>query len=246
MLKLRELGIPTGKLQDLSNWLIDNVKSKVLPQLRVPSHFGNMYNAAVWAQILYILENYARSNNTIYFGSYGSGATCISGLLKVEKGFKPFIRKKPRINDFIRHKERKSVQEYELIKSGKIEPRVNLLGRITEHEKNHNRGFTLHFCDEGCLIPNIRGLDRCPQGHSGYHERFFPLFAVLETDPVIRKDLHDLSYLSEGYVRVADTAKKGRPLEYEIRRIENGAEANCKIKGLLNWSPLYVPTDVIY
>jgi 3-hydroxy-3-methylglutaryl CoA synthase len=247
-LKLKELGIPTSKFEDLSNWLIDNVKSKFLPQLRVPSHFGNMYNAAVWAQILYILENYARSNNTIYFGSYGSGATCISGLLKVEKHFKPLIRKKPRINDFIVHKEKTSIQEYELIKSGKIEPRVNILGRITEHEKNKSRGFTLHFCDEGCIIPNIRGLDRCPQGHSGYHERFFPLFAVLESEPVVNKDLHDLSYLSKGYVRVADNAEKGKPLEYEIRRIENGAEAeaNCKVKGLLNWSPLYVPTSNIY
>ena len=42
-----------------------------------PMYFGNMYNAAVWAQIVYILENYARTNDTIYFGSYGSGATCI-------------------------------------------------------------------------------------------------------------------------------------------------------------------------
>ncbi|GAH05620.1 unnamed protein product, partial [marine sediment metagenome] len=45
-----------------------NFTEKVLPQLRVPSHFGNMYNASIWAQIIYILENYARVNDTIYFG----------------------------------------------------------------------------------------------------------------------------------------------------------------------------------
>ena len=64
-------------------------------------HFGNMYSAAVWAQIIYIIENYARVNDTIYFGSYGSGATCISGLLKIKRKFKEIVDKGPKINDYI-------------------------------------------------------------------------------------------------------------------------------------------------
>ena len=87
-LKLRERGYSSESLEKVSYKLIRNFKGKVLPQLRVPSHFGNMYNASVWAQIIYILEEYAREDDVIYFGSYGSGATCISGLMKVNPGFK--------------------------------------------------------------------------------------------------------------------------------------------------------------
>ncbi|MFX1589443.1 MAG: hydroxymethylglutaryl-CoA synthase family protein, partial [Promethearchaeota archaeon] len=147
-LKLRERGYSSETLEKLSHILVRNVKGKVLPQLRVPSHFGNMYNASVWAQIIYILEQYAHANDTIYFGSYGSGATCISGLLKVKEGFKRVVDRPPKINDFIEYKERKSVKEYELIKNGKSTPKI-VLGKIVEHEKNNKRGFTLHFCDEG-------------------------------------------------------------------------------------------------
>ncbi|MFX0011316.1 MAG: hydroxymethylglutaryl-CoA synthase, partial [Candidatus Hermodarchaeota archaeon] len=167
-LKLKERGYSSETLEKISYSLIKNVKGKVLPQLRVPSHFGNMYNAAVWAQIIYILENYAQPQDTIYFGSYGSGATCISGLLKVREGFRDVVDKTPKVNDFLENKERKTVQEYELIKNGSLQPKT-VLGKIVEHDQNHARGFTLHFCDKGCIIPDIKGLDHCPKGHSGYH-----------------------------------------------------------------------------
>ena len=114
-LKLKEKGFSSDRLENWAHWINSNLKDKVFPQLRVPMHFGNMYNAAVWSQIQYILENYAHVNDTIYFGSYGSGATCISGLLKVKPQFKNIIKYGPKINDYIKFKERKSVQEYELI-----------------------------------------------------------------------------------------------------------------------------------
>jgi 3-hydroxy-3-methylglutaryl CoA synthase len=243
-LKLREKGYSSERLELISQWLITNVKTRVFPQLRVPSHFGNMYNASVWAQILYILENYSRVDDTIYFGSYGSGATCISGLLKVQPRYKSVVDKEPKINDFINHKERRSVQEYELIKSGN-RPQI-VLGHIIEHEQNNQRGFTLRFCDEGCIIPNVRGLNYCPKGHSGYHERFFPLFAVLDSNPIINANLNDLKYLCNGLVRIAPNAKKGNSLEYEIRRIEPQNEQDLTAVGLLNWSPIYIPVHLIY
>ncbi|MFX1600155.1 MAG: hydroxymethylglutaryl-CoA synthase family protein, partial [Promethearchaeota archaeon] len=239
-LKLKEKGYSSPTLERFSYWVNTNIKERVLPQLNVPMHFGNMYNASLWAQIIYLLENQARVYDTIYFGSYGSGATCISGLLKVQEGFNEIIKKGPHINDFINLKEKKSVQEYELIKNGSTKPKI-LLGHIIEHEQNNNRGFTLHFCDEGCLIPNIKGLNTCPKGHSGYHKRFFPLFAKLDSDPIVQTDCNDLKYLKKGLVRVADTARKGSSLEYEIRRVENENEEDINAKGLLNWSPIYIP-----
>jgi 3-hydroxy-3-methylglutaryl CoA synthase len=240
-LKLNERGFTSSSLERLSYWVNTNIKARVLPQLRVPMHFGNMYNAAIWAQILFLLENHAHVKDTIYFGSYGSGATCITGLLKVSDRFKEIVEKGPQINDFIHLKKKQSVLEYELIKNGDVTPIV-LVGKITEHEKNNNRGFTLHFCDDGCIIPNIKGLDHCPKGHSGLHERFFPLFAVLSSEPMnYNNDHEDLSYLSKGFVRVAGHVSKGNSLEYEIRRVETENEQNVNAKGLLNWSPIYIP-----
>ncbi len=92
-LKLRDRGYSSETLENISHKLIGNFTEKVLPQLRVPSHFGNMYNASIWAQLIYILENSARIDATIYFGSYGSGATCISGLMKVKGTFKRIVDK---------------------------------------------------------------------------------------------------------------------------------------------------------
>ena len=244
-LKLKEKGLSSDRLENWAHWVNTNVKEKVLPQLRVPMHFGNMYNAAVWSQIQYILENYALANDTIYFGSYGSGATCISGLLKVKPQFKSVIKFGPKINDYIKFKERKSVQEYEQIKSGIIEVK-SLLGRISQHKLNEDRGFTLHFCDEGCIIPNIEGLNYCPKGHSGYHERFFPLFATLDSNPITYSNPNDLSYLNKGLVRIAWNVRKGNSLEYEVRRVENKEEVDFNAIGLLNWAPIYIPVQNIY
>lgn len=244
-LKLRERGYSSETLESISHKLIGNFTDKVLPQLRVPSHFGNMYNAAVWAQIIYILENYGRANDTIYFGSYGSGATCISGLLKVKDTFKNVIDKSPQINDFIKNKELKSISEYEQIKAGEFSQKT-YLGKIVEHKKNKKRGFTLHFCDEGCILPNIEGLNHCPRGHSGFHKKFFPLYAVLESEPIENPNENNLTYLYNGLVRIAKEVKPGSCLEYEIRRLVNEDKTNFNAIGLLNWSPMYYPVQNIY
>ncbi|KKN18244.1 hypothetical protein LCGC14_0957620, partial [marine sediment metagenome] len=246
-LKLNELGLSSSKLERVSRWLISSVKGRVLPQLRVPIHFGNMYCASVWAQVIYLCENYAKVNDTLYFGSYGSGATCISGLLKIQDTFKEVVKKGPRIDDFIHLKRKQSVSEYELIKTGDLKPIV-MLGKIVEHENNNERGFTLHFCDEGCIIPNIKGLDRCPKGHTGFHKRFFPLFATLTSAPVVHNGVDGLKYLNSSYVRVAGNVSKGNSLEYEIRRVETEFEENENAIGLLNWAPIYIniPKHHIY
>ncbi|MBN1802291.1 MAG: hydroxymethylglutaryl-CoA synthase family protein [Candidatus Lokiarchaeota archaeon] len=246
-LKLKEKGLASDSLEHFSNWVVSNVKGRVLPHLRVPMHFGNMYNASVWAQVCYILENHARDNDTIYFGSYGSGATCISGLLKVKPSFKDVIDLGPKVNDFIKNKTRASVQDYEMWKAGTKQPDF-VLGRITEHEENAHRGFILHFCDEGCIIPNVKGLNYCPKGHSGFHTRFFPLYAVLESDDLVHTDRLDTRFLKDGLVRVAHTTQKESILEYEMRRVFPKDETNASYTavGMLNWIPMYIPVDHIF
>jgi len=234
---LKEKGLSSSKLENLSNWVMSNIKAKILPHLSVPMHFGNMYNAALWSQIQYIIEDFANENDTIYFGSYGSGATAIAGLLKLKSGFHKTVEKSPKISDYINYKQRKSIQEYELIKEGKYTPDF-AIGKIKAHELNEDRGFTLHFCDEGCIIPDIDGLDHCPQGHSGFHERFFPLYARLVSNP-IHLTSYDLSYLNKGLVRVENSVHKNNTLEYSIRRVRISDEDLAE-KGLLNWSPYYM------
>ena len=45
---------------------------------------------------------------------------------------------------------------------------------------------------------------------------------------------------------MASTARKGDSLEYEIRRVENETEEDINAKGLLNWSPIYIPIPEKY
>jgi len=105
----------------------------------------------------------------------------------------------------------------------------------------------LHFCDEGCIIPNLKGLNYCPKGHSGYHTRFFPLYGVLESDQLINVDKIDPSFLKDGYVRVDKDVRPGSILEYEMRRVEfEHDESPNAVNGLLNWSPIYVSVKEMF
>ncbi len=239
--KLKDKGLKLTQLDIMKNWVLTNIKNRVIPQLKVPMHFGNMYSASVWAQILYILETSARVDNTIYFGSYGSGATCITGLLKVQPRFNRVVERKPQVVDYLKIKERKSVQEYEQIKQGLLTPHISL-GYIEEYKKNKAKGFTLHLCDEGCIIPHIEGLNYCPKGHSGFYAKFFPLFAVLISDP-IDTNVNDLSFLKKDLVRIQGYPKIGNLLECEMRRVESTFEDQSLSSGLLNWTPTYIPLN---
>lgn len=243
-LKLNEKGLSSNTIENIAYQINSNIISKALPQLRVPMHFGNMYSASLWAQIMYLLENFVQPYDSIYFGSYGSGATCISGLLKVQKQYQEIIKKGPKIDDFIKNKIRKTVEEYEEIKMKTFQPQL-YMGKIEAHKKNEQRGFKLHFCDEGCIIPNIEGLNRCPQGHSGFHEKFFPLFATLKSDLIPSEDFQKC-ISQDDVVFIEGNAEKGKPLEYEIRRINNHLNGTEDIHGLINWAPIYVSTKNIY
>lgn len=240
-LKLKHSGFALNHIDTMRRWTHNNIKSKMVPQLIVPMHFGNMYSASVWAQIFYILENLALRDEKIYFGSYGSGATCISGLLKVQPYYMQIVKTKPRVIDFFKIKERKSVFEYEQIRNKQIFPRISL-GKIVEHKENGDRGFNINFCDAGCLIPEIDGLNYCPEGHSGYHSKFFPLFAILNSDPIVSFS-QDLTFLKNNLVRINGVPQKGNFLEFEMRRVDFNNNGNNTGNGLLHWAPTYIPLN---
>ncbi|MHA1232547.1 MAG: hydroxymethylglutaryl-CoA synthase, partial [Candidatus Helarchaeota archaeon] len=239
--KLKKAGFSLDQMDAIKNKIFSIIKYKALPQLRVPMHFGNMYSASLWGQIFYIIEKYAKPEDTIYFGSYGSGATCISGLLKIRPSFKRIIDRRPKVDDYINIKIRKSVQEYEHIRSGHLQTKF-LVGKITEHKYNNKRGFTHTFCDYGCLIPPIKGLNYCPKGHSGFHKRFFPLLAELVSDP-IEIEATDLSFLTKDLVRLQGNPQKGSLLEYELRRVELPEKDDVPVKGMIYWTPTYIPVN---
>ncbi len=210
----------------------------ILPHLNVPMHFGNMYSASVWAQIIYILENSAQNGDILYFGSYGSGATCISGLLKVMPNINYIHKQIPQMNYYFENKIKRTVKEYEDIRRGIKRPELTV-GIIKEHEKNYGKGYEMYFCDEECLIPNTSGLDHCPQGHPGFNKVFFPLYAILESEPEKLEDYNSDIFFKERNVRILGSPKKGTTLEFNLRRTLNKIENKTFNSGLLNWNPIY-------
>jgi len=220
-----------------SDWIESHFKERVFPPLKIPLSFGNMYSASIWAQLLYILESSAKKNDIIYFGSYGSGATCISGLLKV----KATLKSDSILQYYFRNKIKRNINEYENIRKGLIKPRF-LYGFIDAHEKSKDVGIFLHFCNEGCIIPSYRGLDYCPKGHEGLNRKFFPLYARLTSDPL--KSCEPYNELNKfNLVKIAHDSKRDSLLELHVRRIEDECDTNTRVKGLLNWIPIYVPTN---
>ncbi|MCF2140893.1 MAG: hypothetical protein K9W44_12625 [Candidatus Lokiarchaeota archaeon] len=218
-----------------------NLKHYFFPQLEVPMHFGNIYSASVWAQILYIFEKSAQPDDILYFGSYGSGATCISGLMKIQPKIEQVVRNEPQMEHFLQHKKKCSIKEYERIHLGLLKPQFSI-GKIEKYSPDDDRGIVLHYCDEGCLIPNIPGLNKCPQGHSGYHTVFYPLYAKLISDPIEEPPSHNYNFINHGKVRIIGNPPKGSKLEYNMRRVK-APEGNSSVKGLLNWIPTYMPAD---
>jgi len=214
--------------------LRDIIKNTVLPQLHVPMYFGNMYSASLWVQLQYLLETGLKPNDYVYFGSYGSGATCISGLIKINEGFMEIINKSPTVRDIMKRKTKKSIPEYEDIKFNALTPEL-VWAKIQLSEKHH--GFTLRYCDEGCLLSPIQGIDYCPKGHRGNNPLYFPSFATLKS--IIKPfDHKDLKPLKEGLVLLAGKPEIGSIVEIELRRTPTNEEGS-EVRGLLNWIPVY-------
>jgi hydroxymethylglutaryl-CoA synthase len=219
--------------------IIGNLKRKLLPILKVPMNIGNMYSASVWSQIIYYLEKYAEPDQQVYFGSYGSGATCLTGVLKVLTGFDYIVKKTPLVTDFMEEKERKTISEYEKLREN-INANNYFYAEIEPHE--HNNGFfiELNVCENACMISKLTGLDYCPDGRHNPQKLKNPLYGIVKTEPVKSADMADI--LSNKIFRVSPETKKGQIVECNMLRAMGEKEiSNCARKGFLNWFPTYKP-----
>ncbi|MGM0469922.1 MAG: hydroxymethylglutaryl-CoA synthase family protein [Promethearchaeati archaeon] len=224
--------------EDLKNDLIKSLTNKVLPALNVPMSIGNMYSASVWGQLIYMLESVVEENDLIYFGSYGSGATCISGLLKVMPEFKKIVEQTPKVENYIEKKKQISIEEYERLRK-ESDTRKYAYAEIEPHPSNKNFFIKMNICEGGCLISKLDGVDFCPDGKNDTYVLRLPMYAVVKSDPVDTIDEKDL--LNETIVRVTPKTKKGQIVEYTLLRAGKNESLVCVQSGYINWIPTYKP-----
>jgi len=217
------------------------IQRGILPQLKAPMYFGNQYSASLWTQIIYLMENYLHGNDILYFGSYGSGATCISGLLKMRPNFKKALNGDLKITNFMNNKQRIDISSYTRLKTNHINNNSIILGQISPYKTQDNISFSLNFCDKGCLISDYKNLNYCPKGHSGNSEYSFPYYAILESEPIMKKSPNDFNFYKKGLVRVDPNVEVGDVVEFELRRIEMTLNSE-KIDGFIDWAPYYIPS----
>jgi 3-hydroxy-3-methylglutaryl CoA synthase len=227
--------------EELKQQLIQSLKYRVLPALNVPMTIGNMYSASIWSQLVYMLETVVSSNNLIYFGSYGSGATCISGMLKVIPGFKKIVENPPTVNDFFQYKIRKSISDYEDQRK-EIDQQEAFYARIEPHHSNLNFFVDMNICDENCVDSRADGLGFCPSGFKRPDKKKLPMYAVVTHVPT--QFVEEKDYFDGSIVRVSVDAKKDQVVEYNLLRAGKHETAPCIKSGFINWIPTYKP--VIY
>ncbi|TXT67417.1 MAG: putative hydroxymethylglutaryl-CoA synthase [Promethearchaeota archaeon] len=227
-------------VEQIKEQLLKSLTHKLLPTLNVPMNIGNMYSASIWAQLIYLLETVVKPNDVIYFGSYGSGATCISGMLKVMPQALEFRTKHPTVTNFIQNKERKTIKEYEHLRK-KIDARKVIYAQIEPHPSVENHIITLNICDGGCLASKMNGLEFCPKGKHEMYTRNLPLYAVVKEVPLENIEREDV--FSSTIVRVSEEVKKGNVVEYNLLRAGKNESMSCVQSGYINWIPTYKPIN---
>src|SRR5271157_154730 len=234
--QLRKKGFTDEEICKINSAIDREMEARLSPSLAVSQNFGNIYSASVWAQIMAVLERSAHEQNILYFGSYGSGATAIAGLLKVQPGFREIIEAAPSLQDFIEEKKYISVIEYErLHKDRQFSNEIVTLGKIQNAGPFlEDQGISLAFCDSGCVLPHNRDLAYCPHGHFGRFNRFFPLLSQLDEIREARQvdPLWQLAHNGEAII--LGNAVPGDFLELNFRKLR---EEDDK---LLQWAPVYV------
>ncbi|MBD3215607.1 MAG: hypothetical protein GF311_23555 [Candidatus Lokiarchaeota archaeon] len=223
-------------IEEIKNNLIDALSRRFLPALNVPMSIGNMYSASVWGQLIYMLESVVNPNDLIYFGSYGSGATCISGMLKVMPQFKAIVDQKPRVFDYVGKKKQISIKKYEDLRN-KIDTQKAYYAKIEPHPSNENFFIKMNICEGGCLVSKLDGLDYCPDGKNKTYVKNLPMYAVVSSDPVETIDEDDL--IDETIVKVFPNTKKGQLIEYTLLRAGKNDALACSQSGYINWVPTY-------
>lgn len=222
--------------QELYRAILHFIRNRILPPLQVPSVIGNMYSAAIWAELMFVLETSGRAGQTIMYGSYGSGATCITGLIKIQPKFERMVKRPLGILDYLPYKQEQSIKEYELIRNETLRP-LPVWGKIQTFSEWLTCGMVFDFCDHGCNLTSYSGLCHCPKGHAGKNRLFFPLIGkLIETLPF---DPTDFTPFFNGYILIDNNAKIGDIMEFHFRRWTPMGAAEHSLPGLLNWLPYY-------
>ncbi|MBD3185529.1 hypothetical protein GF325_01775 [Candidatus Bathyarchaeota archaeon] len=234
---LKKKGFNEDEILRLNYFYKDWMARKLLPCLDVPLRFGNMYSASLWAQIVHLVENRVSELDKIYFSSYGSGATAISGMLQMQKGFKKLVEQGPSVMDFIKRKARIPIEYYEMYRRNLLPSHISTA--VLDEAPSHNLGIELSLCDYGCVLPQQSEISYCPKGHSGSHRHYYPLFGwvkeIVDKDIEIgeTKCIDDLVYL-------IGKIDEGEKVELTVRRLKVDEEPGVAGYGLIHWYPAYI------
>ncbi|MBD3194166.1 MAG: hypothetical protein GF317_03870 [Candidatus Lokiarchaeota archaeon] len=222
--------------------LISSLTHRLLPTLNVPISIGNMYSASIWGQLIYLLESVVDTDDLIYFGSYGSGATCISGMLKVMPKYKQNINNGPTVHKYIQNKEPRSIHDYEELRTENYTQKIKY-AYIDPHPLNYNNFLKMNICEEGCIISKLEDLNFCPEGRNNRYLKNLPMFAIIKSEPI--EDVEDMEIYTNRLVRVSADTQKGQVVECNLLRAAKNESAHCIQNGYINWYPTYQPTKMI-
>jgi 3-hydroxy-3-methylglutaryl CoA synthase len=229
---LHEKGFSDDEILGLNYFYKDWLALKLMPCLDVPMRFGNCYSASLWAQLFHLIETRVKADDTIYFTSYGSGATAISGMLKMQPGFEEVVAKGPSVLDYIRKKTRIPMEHYEMYKRDLL-PGFIHLGHVEPSPENES-SLDIKMCDFGCVLPVQEELQHCPMGHPGVHKHSYPMIGVVTSIEEIDVDLKNHICPDDGVYLLGDV-KTGNKVELAIRRLQVDSDS-----GLIHWYPVYV------
>lgn len=230
----------TQKTADLLSWLDNFLRRRILPPLHVPMSFGNMYNVAIWAQFAYLMENILTASDIIYFGAYGSGATCISGLLKMSPTFKQRTVPTAGVSEYRIYKTKCSYNEYE---THRLNPQLPdwYWAKVEPVFEESNVIFHLNYCDQGCLLSPMVGMDHCPEGHAGNHSLIFPLHAKVVSN-LIPITNWDFTNILKGMNIISGCIQINELIELDLKRAILGNPKTSK-NGLIHWIPVYTACE---
>ncbi|HME53210.1 MAG TPA: hydroxymethylglutaryl-CoA synthase [Candidatus Lokiarchaeia archaeon] len=229
---LHEKGFTDDEILGLNYFYKDWLALKLMPCLDVPMRFGNCYSASLWAQLFHLIETRVKENDTIYFTSYGSGATAISGMFKIQPGFEEVVAKGPTVLDYIKKKSRIPIENYEMYKRDLL-PGFLHVGQVEAAPENES-SLDILMCDYGCVLPVQEELQHCPMGHPGVHKHSFPMLGVVTSIDEVDVEIKDHVCLDDGVYLLGDITA-GSKVELAIRRLKVDEDS-----GLIHWYPTYV------
>ncbi len=231
--------------------LKDFIQQRILYPLQIPSVVGNMYSASVWAQLYYILVSNSRAGDKIYFGSYGSGATCISGLLLVCNNAPKDLSSYKKIEAILQNKRYITFETYLNLRncvsldSFMPESKNNFTwSKIVplNGKKSADQDFiSLNYCNQLCLLSHLHPVDCCPEHFNNTRFKFPLMGEIIEIQG--NGDV-DFAKMKEGWVLIENDQNIHLHSIVELsflRWDRNLGIRNCyqDQQSIFNWIPVY-------